>query len=184
MDDKKYGMTENCGKLIRMLIYNHQKNRPVFKSEINKFLTIDSNMRSSILKVAQNYLNKFNLKMVGVSGSGMVCYKDSDKIFLRKILDKKSKKTKVTLNDDEKVLFFLIAVIKLENNKLEERKTKLLDECKLFKSMSAEEYLKIFKGQGYFAIEKIEEKENWVFGWRYYVEFDDSDNIIEYFCNK
>lgn len=192
MESDNYGIVENIGRLIRILIYNHQKNRAVHKGELWKILNVDSTTRSALLSETrkdllngmQSYLKKFDLELIGVCNDGTTTLDKCEKVFLRQFPSENFKKNKLSATHDEKVLFFLCGVLKLENNRLDEKKIEILEKCKLFESVPVVDYLKAFKNQGYFSIETVDEKQIWTYGWRYYVELQGICDIVEYFSSE
>ena len=180
--------SEYCGKIIRRLIADHHKGRPTPKQEIGSDLSLSNQKLASILEETQSYLRAFELEIAGVSPSAPVYFEFSDKVFLRRILSTDdeltdSKKFKPSVVDDDRLLFFILVAIQIENNSLAESKLDVIGSCRYFSQVSVLDTMKRLKGQGYLSCKRDDEETTWSYGWRYYVEFEDSFNFIG-FCKR
>lgn len=172
---------EYCGRIARLMIANHHRSRPTPKTEICETLGIHNGRLNPILSETNAYLWSFELEIVGVGPSGTLPLEQTDKIFLRRQLPAGDKRVRLAASEDEKRLFFLFAVIQIENGQLAEDRLEALDECRLFAGISIGEFMKQQKAMGYFSSRKQDEDVQWTFGWRYYAELEDRCDVVEYF---
>jgi len=176
---------EYCGQLIRHLINNHRKGRLVPRLELADLLELNKEGFNEILEYTSRYLQRLGIEMVGIADSKICAISACQKIFLRKTYDEAPKgDCRVAVSLDEKRLFMLFCLIQLENDNLEEQKLSQIKECKYFKNFSLDEFLKKCKTNGYLNIKKANDMSYWCLGWRYYAEFDESFNVVEYFSEE
>lgn len=171
---------EYLGKITRLLIENHNKNRPVPKKEIADVLKISTKSLEDILELIPAFLKKIGLQIAGITQNEVVQIKNGEKLFLRKIYKEEVKKSKLIPTQEERMLFTVFSAIQLENNKFEESKIEILKMSPCFDQVKIIEFLAKCKANGYLTSKIENENVFWSLGWRFYVEYDDF-NIVEYF---
>lgn len=174
--------TEYCGGVIRYLIENHRKGRPTPKAELRSTFDLHSNQINGLLQKTQEYLLQFGLEIVGLSSGRNICpIPDSDKLFMRKIFRESVKRAKITVSLEEKRLYTVFSLIQLEDNNMEEARLSQIQKCKYFHSVGISEFFKKYKMLGYVDCRRTEDACFWSLGWRFYVEFGDSFDIVDHF---
>lgn len=204
---------EYCGKIIRYLMQDHNKNRATPKSELVSLLALKSTDINKILFGAKEYLKIFDLDII--SANENLALEKAEKVFLvkRKSSNNKQRKTddidfiennttgimhcsidkgikKLKLSQSENIiinsrhLFFILSAIQVENNQLDESKLEILNCARIFEDVSVFEFIKKFKSMGYLKSTKANDSTIYMFGWRYYAEFGNRFDIISYYKNK
>ncbi|KAI5173068.1 hypothetical protein PAEPH01_1845, partial [Pancytospora epiphaga] len=132
---------ERMGKIARMMITNHHNNRLTNKSDLCTALSITRRELEPLLGKVVKFLKNFGLEMEGTQKleSGQM-----DRFFLRLASneDEEIKKVKPEVTEDEKRLFFVFAVIQIENNKLNGAKEDEIRKCRYFDGVELGEYMK------------------------------------------
>lgn len=168
---------EYVGKLLRLFIINHNKNKCTSKQEMCEFLCVNKLLGQHILEKATEYITVFNLKIVQNT-------LDPNKYFVvtgKTLANRKKEIAHENISIEKKQLYTILGCIQITCNEF--KNAEMLKECSLFNS-HVEETLKKFKTQGYIT-KKIEKNEIiWQFGWRYYLEYSHFMDSVEYFKLK
>ncbi len=172
---------EYIGKIAKLLIENHRKNRAMERIELKSALSIQMVQLNKLLYKTQDFLSMMGLEMVGVSPTEIVPIDEGKKLFLRKINLEDPKKVKISPSLDDKRLFTILSAIQLENNHLYEEKLKDIQNCKYFRGIDLIQFMTSLKVVGYITNNKENEIVFWSVGWRFYVEHCDSFDVFEYF---
>lgn len=175
-------MDEYCGRATRCLIENHRKSRPTPKTEIKSALELCNSRINDVLLRAQEHLQWFGIEMVGLSSDKRVCsVSEGDRLFLRKIFREPVKRVKGMVTPEERRMYTVFSLIQVENNSLDGIKLPRIQKCKYFDSVKVEEFFKKYKMHGYLCCKDVGDTTLWSLGWRFYVEFGDSPDIIDHF---
>lgn len=168
---------ERQGRIARILINNNRRNKTTNKDELTDALGIRTSELKRLLVQTQEYLGQFGLEMVGVSVGKTSDFLFSDRLFVRNRLPSCTGRAS---DADDRALFFLLAVVQLENNNLNEEKLQNLKRSNLFRETTALDYLKGYRTLGYFASKRKDEVVIWSYGWRFYVEFGEGFDIVKH----
>jgi len=183
--------TEYIGKIARLLMTNHQKNRATTRSEIKELTLIKSGEITGIIEKTADFVERFGLEIVGVanekidSKSSKRTYNlaEYDRFFLRKLFDESEiKRQKIACTIEDERLYLLFLSISVENNELELGKIEDLKACSIYEHLPLEDYIKDLKMKGYIAIKEREGDKVISYGWRYYAEYSemiDMDGLLE-----
>ncbi|ELA42264.1 uncharacterized protein VICG_00663 [Vittaforma corneae ATCC 50505] len=172
---------EYFGKITRHLIENQHKCRAVPKEEFKDLLGLPMRTIDNVLSRMPEFLHSLGLEIVGISQNELVPLSEAKKVFLRKMCIEHTKKAKTIPTLEEKRLFVVFAAIQLENNQFEESKLGSLRVCPYFKGVNILEFFDQYKMNGYLIIRKEKEMPVWSLGWRFYVEYGDCFDLVEYF---
>lgn len=176
---------EYCGKLIRLLIDNHRRNRLISKLEIRDIFKLDVLDLNLLLKHLREYLEKLGLELVGISDLKICNVESAKKLFLRKLFREiKEEDAHLEATLEEKRLFTVFSLIQLENNNLDERKFNQIRGCKYFANIKLEDVFSKAKSHGYLISRKVDDNIFWSLGWRFYSEYADSLDVVDYFSEK
>lgn len=177
--------SEYSGKIVRYLMENHNKNRLVPKDEIKKLFLIRNEIFESVLVDTQDFLLKIGLEMAGINSNTVVPLKEAKKLFLRKINDDVvSKKFKISPSVEDTMMYMAFAAIQLENDRFEESKFEILQKSAYFNNVNIRDVFAKYKMDGYLKCYKENDLEIWSLGWRFYVEYCDSFDVLDYFKNN
>ena len=172
-----------CGRTIRKLMNNHNRNKTTTKVEIREELCLHPNDLPKIITMTQDYLRNLDLELVGVQTANTTDINSADKLFVRKISSDDVKKPKKEVIIEDKRMLTLFALMQVENNQLGSKKLETLQKCKYFKGVDLEDYLKKLKVQGYINSVALIDDTVYSPSWRFYVEFDNCFDDVRYFDN-
>lgn len=175
---------EYIGKISKLLIESHRKNKTLDKVEIRNELAVSLPELNSLLYKTQEYLSFLGLEMVGISPTQTVPIDEGKKFFVRKQYMDENKRIKMSINIEDKKLFIIISAIQLENNRMHEDKKIEIQKCKYFKDIDINVYMNGLRTSGYIQAFKENDFSYWSLGWRYYVEYSDCFDIFEYFSEN
>lgn len=172
---------EYFGKMTRYLIENQNKSRPTPKEEFKDLLSLSHRaVEDMVPKLQELFLNPMGLELVGITQNEIVSPAEGKKLFLRRLYEDHPKKAKTVLTEEDRRLFTVFAAIQLENNRLEESRLAVLKASYLFGERVAE-FLDRCRQRGYLTTRKDKEVAVWSLGWRFYVDYGDCFDIVEYF---
>jgi len=172
---------EYFGKVTRHLIANQSKGRPVPREELRDLLEVSSKVADGIIERLPGFLQTMGIELVGLSQNDVVAVEEARKFFLRKIPVPGTKRMKMMPTVDECRFFLVLSAVQLENNRLDEAKFETIKVSPWFKSAQVNELFAKYKAKGYLVSKRENETTIWSLGWRFYVEFADCLDIVEYF---
>lgn len=165
------------------MMANQHRGRAVPKEELRTLLEVSNSELGNILEKLPGFLARLGVEAVGISQTSVVSIKEGKKLFLRKVFYESHKKVKMSVTPEEKRLFLIFAAVQLENNRLEESRLRVLDGCSYFKGTGVKEALDRYRLKGYLGAHRDNDINIWSLGWRFYVEYGDTD-ITEFWRNR
>lgn len=178
---------EYYGKLMRYLIDNHNKNRLVNRQEIRDMFLINNSETNNLINQTQSFMSQFGLEIIGFSELETTEISRAQKFFIRRTESSETnentdslKRQRMTVSEDERCLFTIFSLIQIEKNMLEEQK--LLRIKTLHNNL--EEFIKENKNLGYFMQKRENDISYLIYGWRFYAEYGEDFDIIEYYKNR
>lgn len=169
------------GKIAKLLIENHRKNRAIERMEIKSILAIQMIELNKLLYQTQEYFNMMGLEIIGISPTQIVAIDEAKKLFVRRMPGEDSKRVKSSANAEEKKLFTILSAVQLENNHMHEETILEIQKCKIFNKVDLLGFMTGMKTAGFLTNNKENEVTFWSLGWRFYVEYCDCFDIFDYF---
>lgn len=173
---------EWCGKAARLLINNHLRNRPTAKAEVKAFVGVTNSGLNAFLGNLQAFVNELSLELVGLHRGRIVPIEKCDKLFLRRVRSQTNvtEPEQAELSIEIKQRYLLFSILQVENSTVEEKSLDVLKNCEYFKDAEVREALKREKALGYLSSVNNGEDILWSLGWRYYVEYGDVFDVVEF----
>lgn len=169
---------ESCGKVMRLFISNHSKNKLTSKQEIRSLLSINKAEYDKLMISISEYASILGLEVVGVESEGLKPIASAEKFFVRKVKNQISQETK-SASTFEKKLFLIFAALRIEKNAMEDETIEKLGTCKLFNDCAIKTFVKELKSMGYVSSKISDDKNIWSYGWRFYVEYEEALELSE-----
>lgn len=112
------------------------------------------------------------LELIGVTTERNKETEKDDKYFLRRSSINNKVKAAEDFSKEDKRMYFIFAIISVENNNLAEENLDQLNETELFDGCMIHEYMKELKNSGYVKSRIVEDILYWSYGWRFYAEYE------------
>ncbi|WUR03456.1 segregation and condensation protein B [Vairimorpha necatrix] len=153
-------MQNNYGGFVRLLMYNHSRNILTKKQELKDIFKMQNQDILSLVEYTKENIRLLGLELLGIEKNNLIDPLKSDKYFLR------SKKEIYNYNNKLIIIFVLIL---LEEGEISH--DKLISQYNEINK----EYLNILKRDNYIYINKEDNDLVVGLGWKYYVEYGETD---------